>query len=162
MPSSFMAAHHTNPSTYSENSNVIHPQFYYPGANVPCSNPQQSLTNASLMALRHQIEDCNHEMVNMLTQQIGTVFNPLIQETDNSYLTLSDKMGRIADFFDASLVCNTLMPQNQNLRHVEGYVIDLITEFLQTHCHNQWSNHKCQWYKKESQYWFKGTKMLTI
>ena len=98
------------------------PHFYYPGASVPGLNPQHSLTNASLVALRHQKEDCNHEMVNMLTQQIGTVFNPLIPETQNSYRELSDQMGRIVDLFGAPLARNTPMPQNQNPRHVEMYV----------------------------------------
>jgi len=45
------------------------------------------------MALRQQMEDTNHEMVNMLIQQIGTVFNPPIQQTHNSYQTLTDQMG---------------------------------------------------------------------
>jgi len=67
MPSSFMVGHHTNPSTFLENLNVICPQFYYSGTSVPGSNPQQSLTNACLAALRHQMKECNHEMVNMLT-----------------------------------------------------------------------------------------------
>jgi len=122
MSPSFMVGHHTNPSPYSENSNVMRPQFYYPGTNIPSSNPQQSLANASLMALRHQMEDCNHEMVNMLTQQIRTVFNPFIRETHNSYLTLFDQMGRIADFFGAPPARNTPTPQNQNPRPIEGYI----------------------------------------
>jgi len=49
-------------------------------------------------------------MVNMLTQQIGTVFNPLIRDTHNSYLALSDQMGQIADFFGASLRRNVQIP----------------------------------------------------
>jgi len=53
IPSSMMVGHYTNPYTFSENLNVIHPQFYYHGASVLGSNPQQSLTNASLVALRH-------------------------------------------------------------------------------------------------------------
>jgi len=122
MPPSFMVGHHTNPSIYSENLNVSRPQFYYPGASVPGPNPQQSLTKASLGALRQQIEDCNHEMVHMLTQQIGTVFNHLIQETHNSCLTLFDQMGRIANLFGAPPARNTPMPQNQNPRPVERYV----------------------------------------
>jgi len=88
-----MVGLHSNPSNVSENLNMVHPQFIYPGPSVPNSNPQQLLTNASLVALRQQMEDCNHEMVNMLTQQIGTVFNPLIRDTHNSYLALSDQMG---------------------------------------------------------------------
>ncbi|KEH33479.1 hypothetical protein MTR_3g040260 [Medicago truncatula] len=107
MPPSFIVGHHTNPSTYSENLNVMRPQFYYPGASVP-------------IALRHQLEDFNHEIVNMLAQQIGTVFNPLIRETHNSYLTLSDQMGRIADFFGAPPEPNTPTIHNENPRHIEG------------------------------------------
>jgi hypothetical protein len=84
------------------------------------------------------MEDCNHEMVNLLTQQIGTLFNPLIQETHNSYLAFSDQMfnpliqethnsylalshqmGRIADFFGSPPTRNMPAPQNQNPRPVE-------------------------------------------
>jgi len=109
---------HNNPPNVSENLNTVHPQFYYPRPSVPSSNPQQTLTNASLAALRQQMEDCNHKMVNMLTQQIGTVFNHLIRDTHKSYLTLSDQMGRIADFLSAPLRRNVQIPQVQNLRLV--------------------------------------------
>jgi hypothetical protein len=51
------------------------------------------------MSLRQQMDESNHEMVNLLTQQIGTVFNPLIQSTNDSYNMLAHQMGRIADFF---------------------------------------------------------------
>jgi hypothetical protein len=80
---------------------MVHPQFYYPGPSVRSSKPQQSPINAFLVALRQQMEDCNHKMVNMFTQKIGTVFNPLIRDTHNSYLALSEQMGRIKDFFGA-------------------------------------------------------------
>jgi hypothetical protein len=40
--------------------------------------PQQSLTNASLVALRQQMEEANHEMANLVTQQMGVVINRLI------------------------------------------------------------------------------------
>jgi len=119
MPSSFMVGLHTSPSTYSENLNVIRPQFYHPGMSAPGSNPQQYFTNVFLVALRQQIEDCNHEIVYMLTQQISIVFNPLIQETHNSYIALSDQIGRIADFFATPPMRNTPAPQNQNPRLVE-------------------------------------------
>jgi len=76
-----MAGLHTNPSSFSESLNVMHSLLFHPGVGFPGSNPQQSLTNASLMDLRQQMENTNHEMVIMLTQQIGTVFNPLIQQT---------------------------------------------------------------------------------
>ena len=119
MPPSFMVGLHNNPSNVSENLNAVHPQFYYPGPSVPSSNPQQSLTNASQAALRQQMEGCNHEMVNMLTQKIGTVFNPLIRDTHNSYLALSDQMTRIADFFGVPPRRNVQIPQVQNPRPVE-------------------------------------------
>ena len=58
-------------------------------------------------------------MVNQVTQQIGTIINPLIWDTNNSYQTLSAQMERIANFFGAPLVRNTPVPQNQNAREVE-------------------------------------------
>ncbi|CAJ2679325.1 unnamed protein product [Trifolium pratense] len=57
------------------------------------------LTTASVLSLRQQMDESNHEMVNLLTQQIGTVFNPLIQNTNESYQMLAFQMSRIADFF---------------------------------------------------------------
>ncbi|XP_045788321.1 uncharacterized protein LOC123883528 [Trifolium pratense] len=45
------------------------------------------------------MDESNHEMVNLLTQQMGTVFNPLIQNTNESYQMLAFQMSRIADFF---------------------------------------------------------------
>lgn len=38
------------------------------------------------------MDESNHDMVNMLTQQIGTVFNPLIQNTNHSYQQLAHQM----------------------------------------------------------------------
>jgi len=66
------------------------------GTSVLFRTPQQSLTNA---ALRQQMEDSNHEMVNQVTQQIGTIINLLIRDTNNSYQALSAQMERIANFF---------------------------------------------------------------
>jgi len=119
MPSSFMMGLHNSPPVVSENLNTVHPQFYYPEPSVSGLNPQQTLTNASLVALRQQMEDSNHEMVNMLTQKIGTVFNPLIRDTHNSYLALSDQMERIVDFFGAPPRRNVQIPQVQNHRPIE-------------------------------------------
>jgi len=110
---------HTSPSTFSENVNVSLPQFFDPRTSVPFRTPQQSLTNASLAAVRQQMEDSNHEMVNQVTQQIGTIINPLIRDTNNSYQALSAQMERIANFFGAPPVRNMSVPQNQNARKVE-------------------------------------------
>jgi hypothetical protein len=51
-------------------------------------------------------------MVNMLTQQIGTIFNPFIQNTSQSYQALATQMGRIADFF------NPVKPGHQQIPQV--------------------------------------------
>ena len=43
------------------------------------------LTNNSLIVVRQHMDDNNHGMVNMLTQQTGRVFNLLIQNIKDSY-----------------------------------------------------------------------------
>ncbi|MCI42228.1 hypothetical protein A2U01_0063464 [Trifolium medium] len=45
------------------------------------------------------MDESNHDMVNLLTHQIGIVFNHLIQSTNDSYQMLAYQMSRIADFF---------------------------------------------------------------
>ncbi|KAK2450508.1 hypothetical protein QL285_009621 [Trifolium repens] len=60
-----------------------------------------NLTNNSMNALRQQMDESNHDMVNALTQQIGTVFNPVLQTANDNYLLLANQMGRMADFFGA-------------------------------------------------------------
>ncbi|KEH15463.1 hypothetical protein MTR_0990s0010 [Medicago truncatula] len=65
------------------------------------------------------MEDSNHEMVNTLTQKIGMLLNPLIMDTHNSYLALSDQMWRIANFFGAPPRRNVQIPQVYNPRPVE-------------------------------------------
>jgi hypothetical protein len=57
------------------------------------------LTTDSMNLLRQQMDESNHEMVNLLTQQIGTVFNPLIRDTSRSYQALTTQIERIADCF---------------------------------------------------------------
>lgn len=44
-----------------------------------------TLTTDSLTTMRKQMDGSNHEMMNMLTQQIGMVYNPLIQTTIQCY-----------------------------------------------------------------------------
>jgi len=46
-----------------------------------------------MMLFRQQIDESNHEMVNLLTQQIGTEFNPLVQNTNQGYQALATQMG---------------------------------------------------------------------
>ncbi|WJX12400.1 hypothetical protein P8452_02908 [Trifolium repens] len=60
-----------------------------------------NLTNNSMNVLRQQMDESNHDMVNALTQQIGTIFNPVLQTANDNYLLLANQMGRMADFFGA-------------------------------------------------------------
>jgi len=53
-------------------------------------------------------------MVNMLTQQIGTVFNHLIQNTNQSYQVLATQMGKITNFFSPIQPGQQQIPQVQN------------------------------------------------
>lgn len=46
----------------------------------------------------------------MLAQKIGIVFNPLIQNANNSYQMLTTQMGRIVDFFGAPPVLAQQIP----------------------------------------------------
>jgi hypothetical protein len=71
------------------------------------------------------MDESNHEMFNLLTQQIDTVFNPLIQDTDRSYQALTTQMGRITDFFAPPQPVYQPVPQIQNqqlLRLIEPMV----------------------------------------
>lgn len=45
------------------------------------------------------MDDSNLELVNTLTQQMGTIFNPLIANMNQTYEVLANQMGRIAGFF---------------------------------------------------------------
>src|SRR6266487_241654 len=69
------------------------------------------------------MDESNHEMVNMLTQQIGTIFNPLFQTTNNSYQLLANQMGRMTDFFGAPNAPNTAMHNGQN-EPIPNVVVD--------------------------------------
>ena len=71
-----------------------------------------------MMLYRQQTDESNHEMVNLLTQQIGTMFNPLIQSTNQSYQALATQMGRIEDFFASPQTVHQRIHQIQNIPHV--------------------------------------------
>lgn len=59
-------------------------------------------------------------MVNTLTQQIGTIFNPLIQNTNQSYQQLATQMNWIADFFGAPQAQVWPVVQPQVVRQVRN------------------------------------------
>lgn len=64
-----------------------------------------------MLSIRQQMDESNHEMVKMPTQQIGTVFNPLIHNTNQSYQLFTNQMGRITNFFGAPQAQAQPIPQ---------------------------------------------------
>jgi len=138
MPTTLMQGLPKNPSTSSESLNVNMPQLFNPRVSVPFGtpqqsltpfgSPQQSLTNASLNALRQQMEETNHEMVNLVTQQVGAVINPLIRDTNKSYQAMSVQMERMADLFGAPAARNTPVSRNLNAGSVENPAVSQINQ----------------------------------
>lgn len=59
------------------------------------------LTSTVMQYFIQQMDDSNHDMMNMMTQQIVTTFNPMIENTNNTYQVLARHMGRISDVFGA-------------------------------------------------------------
>jgi hypothetical protein len=73
---------HANPftpfNTHSPSSSSVF------GINAP-----PAISTESMMLFRQQMDERNHEMVNLLIQQIGTMFNSLIQNTNQGYQALA-------------------------------------------------------------------------
>ena len=97
MPTSVMANLHNSPVVYSDSmANMSSPlQGSGYGGNMSRLNQQPlympAITNNSAQVIRQQMDESNHDMVQMLTQQMGVVFNPLIQNTtdrENSKCTI--------------------------------------------------------------------------
>src|ERR1044072_874959 len=133
MPASLMAGIGTHPSVYTDNVVAVHSPFnpYQGSGSAVHSNFRQNqpqggfgfnqnallppITTNSFQVLRQTMDESNHEMVNTLTRQIGDVFNPLINNTNNTYQLLAQQMGRIAEFFGTPPPPNHIIPQ---IRHV--------------------------------------------
>ncbi|XP_050875138.1 uncharacterized protein LOC127078750 [Lathyrus oleraceus] len=60
-----------------------------------------TLSNTSIAALRQQMDDSNHELVNMLTNQMGTVFNNVIQESAKTNRQVANQLTRLCNFLGA-------------------------------------------------------------
>ena len=73
-----------------------------------------------MISLRQQMDERIHEMINLLTQQIGTFFNHLIQNTNQSYQALATQMGRIADFFATLQPVHQRIPRFQNIPQIQN------------------------------------------
>ena len=93
MPTSVMANLQNVGSTFSEPAANINSPIQRSGINTGRANqalgqrhPVQlpTLTNNSAAEWRQQMDESNHEMVQMLTQTLATVLNPLIQNTTQS------------------------------------------------------------------------------
>jgi len=91
-PTTSMLGLHTSQASSAQNLHAQLPPTFTPGVATTFPTFQQTLTNNSLAALRQQMEESNHEMVNMVTQQIGTIINPLIRDTNSSYQMLTSQM----------------------------------------------------------------------
>lgn len=131
-----MAFLQTGTSTYVENAMATTSPYNLHSASTSTMNnpsrmspppgglgyvPQETLTRnmTHLMSMGHQMDESNHNMVNMLTQQIHMVFNPLIQNNNQSCELLANQMGRIHDFFGSPQVQARPNPQISNARPVE-------------------------------------------
>jgi len=74
------------------------------------------------------MDETNHEMVNLLTPQSGTVFNPLIQNMNQGYQALATQMGRIADFFAPPQTVYQQIPKIQNIPQIQNTQLVQIVE----------------------------------
>jgi len=121
MPTSMMANSHNNPA-FTEHASLFTPfNSHSPSSsNVFHINVPPTLTIESIMLFRKQMDESNHEMVDLLTHQIGTVFNPLIQNTDQGYQALATQMGRIVDFFAPPQIVYQWIPPIQNIPQIQN------------------------------------------
>jgi len=80
-----------NNLAFTEHANPFTPfnTHSHSSSSIFCKNAPPALTTKSIMLFRQQMNDSDHEMVNLLTQQIGMVFNPLIQNTNQGYQALA-------------------------------------------------------------------------
>ncbi|XP_058788296.1 uncharacterized protein LOC131662505 [Vicia villosa] len=69
------------------------------------------LSNTYVVVLRQQMDDNNHELVNMLTNQMGTVFNPIVQELTESNRQVVDLLTRLCNYLGAPQTTGRQPPQ---------------------------------------------------
>jgi hypothetical protein len=121
MHTTLMQGLQSNPSLFSKTApGAFSPNNQHMATGSAARNNMPTLTNTSLMSMRQQMDESNHDMVNMLTHQIGTVFNPLIQNANQSFQLLATQMGRMTDFFGAPQVPNQQIPQIQNMAPIQN------------------------------------------
>jgi len=91
MQTSMMANVHNSAFAFADEANpfTMHNKHSPSSSSIFGRNTLPPLTTDSMNLLRQQMNESNHEMLNLLTQQIGTVFNPLIRDTNRSYQALT-------------------------------------------------------------------------
>jgi len=91
MPTSMMVNVHNSAFLFADQANpfTMHNVHCPSSSSIFGRNTLPPLTTDLMNVLRQQMDESNHEMVNFLTQQIGTVFNPLRRETNQSYQALT-------------------------------------------------------------------------
>lgn len=106
MPASMMVGLNSNQPSYSDivaverlvfnrhNASASNAsEFFRTGGIIYIPHDTLSLNLTSMMAMRQQMDESNHELVITLTQQMGIIFNPLITNTNQSYKELVNQMG---------------------------------------------------------------------
>lgn len=101
MSTAVMGGLHTNSSMFSNNAIVVQSplnhhlasgyainnpiQFHQPQVGTMfASQPFPSITTGSIPVMRQQMDENNHEMVNMLTHQMGTVLDLILEITNHT------------------------------------------------------------------------------
>lgn len=137
MPTTMMEDLKTNASIYADNvMTIAYPFSQYLSSGSAISNPSQMeqpqrglgcvphvvppLTTSSLLAMRQQMDANNHDMVNMFVQQIGIVFNLLIQNTNHTYQQFAHQMGRIFILFVAPKALIQPAPQIKAIGEIKN------------------------------------------
>jgi hypothetical protein len=91
MPTTMMANVHNSASAFADQANpfTMHNAHSPSSSSIFGRNSLPQLTTYSMNLFKQQMDESNHEMVNLLTQQIGTMFNTLIRDTTRSYQALT-------------------------------------------------------------------------
>ena len=108
MPPEFMANLHNSSSTFGSSStfresplSAFQPyqglgpltnQLSRPPGFGLSSQAIPTFTSSSVAVMRQQMDESNHEMVHMLTHQMGTILRPLIQDSTQSCQQMATQM----------------------------------------------------------------------
>lgn len=75
--------------------------------------------------MRHLMDKRNHDIVHIITNKIGNMFNPFLENTIRSYQQLTHQMGKIADLLGAPSMLQTLVPNIlQGVNPLENRIVE--------------------------------------